>query len=231
MDDLAKISSSVYVFNFPSHLMVRELWQICGKKGTLVDVYIAKHKNKLGQMFAFCHFIKVSNQEALIESLSNIWIRKLRLHANMARFDRKAGGKSFHAGVKIDSKTPVGGIKTHADGVKIFDSIGSVDTSPSINLNHDNGNDFPLAVLGLNELYGYVLWKSSRDFTRPLRLPSGLKGLLHTLNSTVIPTKLYRMMVEIFEMVDVAQRSRLGAWLRACCLFIFPSKSKGSLPF
>ncbi|GKA75114.1 retrovirus-related pol polyprotein from transposon TNT 1-94 [Tanacetum coccineum] len=32
--------------------------------------------------------------------------------------------------------------------------------------------------------------KPSRDFTRPLGSPSGLKGLLHTLNATVIPTKL-----------------------------------------
>nr|GFC75830.1 RNA-directed DNA polymerase, eukaryota, reverse transcriptase zinc-binding domain protein [Tanacetum cinerariifolium] len=88
----------------------------------------------------------------------------------MARYDRKAGGNSFHAGVKvvkstdsnhdvkkatsyanaakIAAKTPDGEIKTRADEVKISDSIGSVDTSPSINLNHDNGNDFPLAVLG-----------------------------------------------------------------------------------
>ncbi|GJR43442.1 hypothetical protein Tco_1311545 [Tanacetum coccineum] len=34
-------------------------------------------------------------------------------------------------------------------------------------------------------------------------------------------------MVEIFEMVDVARGSRLGAWIRACCLFILPSKSMG----
>ncbi|GJU17732.1 reverse transcriptase domain-containing protein [Tanacetum coccineum] len=35
----------------------------------------------------------------------------------------------------------------------------------------------------------YVLWKPSRDFTRPIGPPSGLKGLLHMLNATVIPTK------------------------------------------
>ncbi|GKA81699.1 hypothetical protein Tco_0788391 [Tanacetum coccineum] len=76
----------------------------------------------------------------------------------------------------------------------------------------------------VNELCGYVLWKPSRDFTHPLGPPSGLKGLLHTLNATVIPTK---------EDGDVAydgrsaRRSRLGAWLRACCLFIVPSKYRG----
>ncbi|GKA47549.1 hypothetical protein Tco_0740432 [Tanacetum coccineum] len=41
-----------------------------------------------------------------------------------------------------------------------------------------------------NELCGYVLWKPSRYFTRPLGLPSGLKGLLHMLNATVIPRKV-----------------------------------------
>nr|GEV82385.1 Gag-Pol polyprotein [Tanacetum cinerariifolium] len=40
--------------------MMRELWNICGKKGTLVDVFIANRKNKLGQIFAFCRFIKVA---------------------------------------------------------------------------------------------------------------------------------------------------------------------------
>ncbi|GKA74736.1 putative RNA-directed DNA polymerase, eukaryota, reverse transcriptase zinc-binding domain protein [Tanacetum coccineum] len=99
MDDLAKISLTVYVSNFPSHLTVRELWNICRKKGTIVDVFIAKHKNIRGQMFAFCRFIKVSNKEALIDALSNIWIGKLRMHANLARFDRKATTKTPHVGV------------------------------------------------------------------------------------------------------------------------------------
>jgi hypothetical protein len=31
--------------------------------------------------------------------------------------------------------------------------------------------------------------KPSRDFTRPLGIPRGLKGLLHTLNAIVSPTK------------------------------------------
>ncbi|GKB46876.1 hypothetical protein Tco_0897629, partial [Tanacetum coccineum] len=36
----------------------------------------------------------------------------------------------------------------------------------------------------------YVFWKPSQEFTRLLGPPSGLKGLLHTLNATVIPTKV-----------------------------------------
>jgi len=36
---------------------------------------------------------------------------------------------------------------------------------------------------------GIISGKPSRDFTRPLGSPRGLKGLLHTLNAIVSPTK------------------------------------------
>ncbi|GKB28400.1 reverse transcriptase domain, reverse transcriptase zinc-binding domain protein [Tanacetum coccineum] len=82
---------NVYVSNFPSHLTVRELSNICGKKGSIVDVYIAKHKNKLGQMFGFCRYSIIEKMENLIDSLNTVWIGKLRLYANIARFDRNKG--------------------------------------------------------------------------------------------------------------------------------------------
>nr|GEW22004.1 hypothetical protein [Tanacetum cinerariifolium] len=80
---------------------------------------------------------------------------------------------------------------------------------------HGKGIEFKVSLTRF-----YV--KPSRDFTRPLGLPSGLKGLLHTLNATVISTKLYRM-VEIFEMVNVARGSRLGA----CWTLYKPSEGMG----
>ena len=36
---------------------------------------------------------------------------------------------------------------------------------------------------------GVILGKPSGDFTRPLGMPRGLKGLLHMLNAIVSPTK------------------------------------------
>nr|GEV14099.1 RNA-directed DNA polymerase, eukaryota, reverse transcriptase zinc-binding domain protein [Tanacetum cinerariifolium] len=68
----------VYVSNFPSHLKFCELWNICGKKGSIVDVYIAKHKNKLGQMFAFCRFkghssgVKKDNEDVHLDESPSI---------------------------------------------------------------------------------------------------------------------------------------------------------------
>ncbi|GJR80669.1 hypothetical protein Tco_0151454 [Tanacetum coccineum] len=57
-------------------------------------------------------------------------------------------------------------------------------------------------------LLRYVLWKPSRDFTCPLGPLSGLKGLLHTLNATMIPTKsflqLYRHGYAVSSLMDTA---------------------------
>ncbi|GKE94102.1 RNA-directed DNA polymerase, eukaryota, partial [Tanacetum coccineum] len=85
---------NVYVSNFPSYLSVRELFNICGKKRTIVDVNIAKHKNKYGQMFGFCRFSGIECLENLIDSLNKVWIGKLCLHVNVARFDKSKGFKS-----------------------------------------------------------------------------------------------------------------------------------------
>ncbi|GKC27414.1 hypothetical protein Tco_1034708, partial [Tanacetum coccineum] len=46
-----------------------------------------------------------------------------------------------------------------------------------------------------------VPWKPSRDFTHPLRILRGLKGLLHKLNATVIPTKLIMLGLKDFKMI------------------------------
>jgi hypothetical protein len=37
---------------------------------------------------------------------------------------------------------------------------------------------------------GIISGKPSQDFTRPLGMPRGLKGLLHMLNAIVSPTKV-----------------------------------------
>ncbi|PWA48331.1 hypothetical protein CTI12_AA491790 [Artemisia annua] len=101
---------TVYVSNFPTHLTIRELSNICGKRGNIVDVYIAKHKNKFGQMFGFIRYSGIENQDILIDSLNGIWIGKLRLHANIARFaksDRKEGVRKAQATVKSAVKPVV----------------------------------------------------------------------------------------------------------------------------
>ncbi|GKA15007.1 RNA-directed DNA polymerase, eukaryota, reverse transcriptase zinc-binding domain protein [Tanacetum coccineum] len=165
MNDLAKVSLSVYVSNFPSHLTVREIWNICSKAGTFVDVYIAKHKISLGQMFGFCRYIKVSNHESLINSLCKIWIGKLRLYANIARFGRKLGDKPTVARAQVVKLATSPRTNPKATMALSFVNVargssngeskspntmheGTGSHIPSMILSQDNSNDFPLALLG-----------------------------------------------------------------------------------
>ncbi|GKC60819.1 RNA-directed DNA polymerase, eukaryota, partial [Tanacetum coccineum] len=134
-DELAKLSLSVYVANFPSHLTVRKLWNVCGKVGTLADVYIAKRKNHLGQMFAFCRYIKVANSKTLIDSLYNMRIGKLRLYANVEKFDRNMSKVPSHAGVKVGNdsqpnKAFLNGVMNKDAAKSSFASVLNVGRNP-----------------------------------------------------------------------------------------------------
>ncbi|GKD71801.1 RNA-directed DNA polymerase, eukaryota, reverse transcriptase zinc-binding domain protein [Tanacetum coccineum] len=84
--------------------------------------------------------LSVVNSDNLIHSLSNIWIGKMRLHANVARFGRNVDVKPFHAGVKAST---VDGKK----GSKVVDDDCG-DHIPVVDLKQSTSNDFPLAVLG-----------------------------------------------------------------------------------
>nr|GEU76445.1 RNA-directed DNA polymerase, eukaryota, reverse transcriptase zinc-binding domain protein [Tanacetum cinerariifolium] len=56
---------NVYVSNFPSHLTVRELSNIYGKNKNIADVFMAKHKNKLDQMFGFYRYNGLTRRRVL----------------------------------------------------------------------------------------------------------------------------------------------------------------------
>nr|GEV74590.1 RNA-directed DNA polymerase, eukaryota [Tanacetum cinerariifolium] len=56
--------------------------------GTVVDVYIPNHKSKAGKRFAFVRFIKVDNVDRLVSNLSTLWIGRMHLLANVARYER-----------------------------------------------------------------------------------------------------------------------------------------------
>ncbi|GJZ35703.1 RNA-directed DNA polymerase, eukaryota [Tanacetum coccineum] len=85
-----KISSSVYVTNFPDSTSSRDLWKVCSDYGTVVDVFIPFKKSKAGKKFAFVRFIKVIDLERLVENLNTVWIGRFHLYANRVRFERPA---------------------------------------------------------------------------------------------------------------------------------------------
>ncbi|GKC32524.1 nucleotide-binding alpha-beta plait domain-containing protein, partial [Tanacetum coccineum] len=45
-DELAKLSSSIFVMNFPDKFSAKELWTVCKQYGTVVDAFIPDRRSK-----------------------------------------------------------------------------------------------------------------------------------------------------------------------------------------
>nr|GEY75476.1 nucleotide-binding alpha-beta plait domain-containing protein [Tanacetum cinerariifolium] len=87
-DEVFKISTSVFVTNFPDQFNAKELWNTFKQYGFVVDAFIPTKRSKAGKRFSFVHFINVFNAERLVNNLCTIWIGRYKIHANIARFQR-----------------------------------------------------------------------------------------------------------------------------------------------
>ncbi|GKA59911.1 nucleotide-binding alpha-beta plait domain-containing protein [Tanacetum coccineum] len=87
-DDVNRISTSIFVTNFPESTSAKELFHLCKRYGHVVDAYIPVKRTKTGKRFGFVRFINVFNEERLVNNLCTIWVDRLKLHANIARFQR-----------------------------------------------------------------------------------------------------------------------------------------------
>nr|GEX22282.1 heat stress transcription factor A-4c-like [Tanacetum cinerariifolium] len=118
-----------------------------------------------GQMFGFCRFNGVDNSQNLIDSLNGVWIGKLRLHANIARFDKKEGFRHPQANVKKFVTTASTSIKrgdnsSHSfvnvvKGVSNGEKMGTggmpVDDSPTVYVSQEDNSTLELAILGCHK--------------------------------------------------------------------------------
>ncbi|GJU69267.1 RNA-directed DNA polymerase, eukaryota [Tanacetum coccineum] len=87
-DDVAKISTFIFVTNFPELFSAKNLFQSCKQYGHVVNTFIPNKRSKASKRFGFVRFINVFNDERLVNNLCMIWNDRLKLHANIARFNR-----------------------------------------------------------------------------------------------------------------------------------------------
>nr|GEX82143.1 RNA-directed DNA polymerase, eukaryota [Tanacetum cinerariifolium] len=88
-DDVQKISTSVFVTNFPDGYGAKDLWNTSKLYGHAVDVFIPNRRTKAGKRFGFVRFIKVLDIDRLINNLCTVWVGHNKIHANVARFQRE----------------------------------------------------------------------------------------------------------------------------------------------
>ncbi|GJS68656.1 putative RNA-directed DNA polymerase, eukaryota, reverse transcriptase zinc-binding domain protein [Tanacetum coccineum] len=121
--NLRDVSSTIYISNFPFTVGTKDLFQLCAWHARVVDVYIAYKLSKIGKRFGFVRFIKMENQQKLLENLNQIWIGSYKLFASMARFEKKTPvqrTQSVNCGpcpYRVNNK---GGYETQANGSRSY---------------------------------------------------------------------------------------------------------------
>nr|GEY16867.1 nucleotide-binding alpha-beta plait domain-containing protein [Tanacetum cinerariifolium] len=132
-DDVAKISTSVYITNFPESVSAKELFHACKQYGHVVDSFILTKRSKNGKRFGFVRFIIVFNKERLVNNLCTVWVDRYKLHANIARFQRPPA-------------------KKERDGVKKTNVFSSPKEYSKANVNTWGGNSYMGALKGVKQV-------------------------------------------------------------------------------
>ena len=114
-DDVAKISTSIFVNNFPESFSAKDLFHACKQYGHVVDSFIPTKRAKDGKRFGFVRFINVFSIERLVNNLCTIWVGQMKLNANVARFNRENVKKNS----KVDNATKT--FKSNSNDAKKVD--------------------------------------------------------------------------------------------------------------
>nr|GEW23760.1 RNA-directed DNA polymerase, eukaryota, reverse transcriptase zinc-binding domain protein [Tanacetum cinerariifolium] len=87
-DDVSRISTSIFITNFPDSFSAKDLFHSCKQCRHVVDTFILSKRSKARKGFRFVCFINVFNVERLVNNLCTVWVDQFKFHANIARFHR-----------------------------------------------------------------------------------------------------------------------------------------------
>ncbi|GKA12807.1 RNA-directed DNA polymerase, eukaryota [Tanacetum coccineum] len=141
-DEVQRISTSVFVTNFPEVFSAKDLWNTCKQYGQVVDAYIPNKRSKAGKRFGFVRFVKVFDTERLVNNLCTVWVGRHKLHANIPRFQREPLNKHSNLHNNFGEKRGSSGVGnnkngglTNPKGFMVFDQVrkanGNFDRHPS----------------------------------------------------------------------------------------------------
>nr|GEZ99884.1 nucleotide-binding alpha-beta plait domain-containing protein [Tanacetum cinerariifolium] len=150
-DDVSRISTTIYVSNFPESFSAKDLFHSCKQYGHVVDTFIPFKKSKDGKRFGFVSFINVFNAERLVSNLCTIWVDRSKFHADIARFHRaplnnnkvlteqKFGYNRNINNDRAKEGVTTGSSKSYVHAVKVKNMFGALecDSMPSIVLDDE----------------------------------------------------------------------------------------------
>ncbi|GJR68417.1 nucleotide-binding alpha-beta plait domain-containing protein [Tanacetum coccineum] len=116
-DDVDRISTSVYVTNFPDNVSAKELFLACKQYGHVVDSYIPVKKSKYGKRFGFVKFINVFSEERLLRILLLFRIGRvsdsIRISLDSQRHQIRLDDKEYHSEDSFEASTRFQQPSTH----------------------------------------------------------------------------------------------------------------------
>nr|GEU50876.1 nucleotide-binding alpha-beta plait domain-containing protein [Tanacetum cinerariifolium] len=150
-DDVSRISTSIYVSNFPESCSAKDLFHSFNQYGYIVDTFIPFKRAKDGKRFGFVRFINVFNVERLVSNLCTIWVDRSKFHANIARYHRsplnnnkvptkqKFGYNRNINNVRAKEGVTTSSSKSYVHAVKVKNMFGALecDSMPSIVLDDE----------------------------------------------------------------------------------------------
>ncbi|PWA76286.1 hypothetical protein CTI12_AA064830 [Artemisia annua] len=160
-DDIQKISTSVFVTNFPDQFLAKDLWNTCKQYGYVVDAYIPNRRSKAVKRFSFVRFIKVFDVTRLVNNLCTVWVGRYKIHANIPRFHREPlnkynnlnndnGVKRSNTGIEHTDNGGKGLSYSYAHVVKEVQKVKeSSDINPALVLDDSclNQKDYSLCLM------------------------------------------------------------------------------------
>nr|GEW80402.1 RNA-directed DNA polymerase, eukaryota [Tanacetum cinerariifolium] len=183
-DYVHQISTSIYVTNFPEHFSSRDLWKKCQEYGRVIDAYILNRRTKSSDSFGFVRFIHIKDVDRLVKNLCTLWMGRLRLHANVARFQRPPLNKTqpvkganvgykYYVGVPSNNRVFSMGQSSYLGAVKNnreHKQVAEMDSKPSLGLDES-------CILEYN--YSLVLKGKVSDFGLLTNLKIVLTNEIH----------------------------------------------------
>ncbi|MCH84791.1 hypothetical protein A2U01_0005627, partial [Trifolium medium] len=81
-------TTTCYVNNLPEDIGEKELERTFERWGKVVDVYIARKRNKAGRIFGFVRYAGVKDETWLEEQLQDVWFGSYKVWVNISRYEK-----------------------------------------------------------------------------------------------------------------------------------------------
>jgi hypothetical protein len=94
-------TTTCYVNNLPEDISEKEMARTFERWGNVVDVYIAKKRNKAGRIFGFVRYEEVRNEKWLEDRLKDVWFGSYKVWVNISKYGRHQN-KNFRRQHKVE---------------------------------------------------------------------------------------------------------------------------------